>query len=264
MSVQRRLQAPALAAIIGILMMAAAGNAQETFPYVDDFESGDPFLANWVDNTGGNYDWTAGVGSNTTQTILSPAGNLSYDDSAYVQVTGVPNSGTVVVEWDTYVNQHTGGNVIHTFAINHAPFIFNPGDRYNGLTPAVFANGNLAAYDNTSWRFLLDSVTNQQVAAPIGEWYHNKVAFDLDARSYLYTVTFGSTVALYDSTVEFPGGVSHNLPGDQASTYLNLNTFSTGDSYYTDNVSITPEPMSMALVGLAGLSLLVCSRRRIA
>lgn len=222
--------------ILLLFGVSLTAGASETFPFVDDLEA-DPFATGRWTIGGGIFSWTQSQSFSPTHALATPPGNLNFDESAWVQVFGVPtdNVGTLTIEWQSYIAApRVGNNVIHLLAAVAGPFTLANQNRYDGVTAGVFADGQLRLYDNSAWHDLKDQ-SNNDVFPPVGQWIANRFEYDRAARSYVYTVTFGNTMGTYGSSNNAP----HFIMGDSDTIFLAVNSFSPGDVLFTDDLRVT-------------------------
>ena len=198
-----------------------------------NFES-DPFGAggNWarVDNDS-NVTWSMNQAGNGLYSLcLTNPSGVGDVPRASTELTGVPGTGIVKVQFDVYLVS-TGGNVVQFGHFGNT--VSQAGDGYKMVTLAFFPDGFLKVYNCSAW-----NDTGIANADLVGKWVNHKVLFDQDALTIDYTIDDGSGEQLLLDDLATCG----TPLGDASYPHFTSIPFVGGSTYYIDSFILGDEP----------------------
>lgn len=231
-------------------------------PYTDNatFVTGTGKLAHgyWWMNNGGNYSVTTSTAESfsANRSLLLKTGSGS---SNYAGVAGAYSlNGTTDSAPLTIAHEVRFSFLVDDTTINGITWALVRGNDSGGGTDKNF--GNVVIYGN-QFGINLRAGNNAYVTGnlSVDTWYHVKMAMpELGSGDPTYTVT------LYNADYTEIGsvsGVSKNANMVDYRYFTFINNGSTDKAIYFDNVSVVPEPSSLALLSL-GLGVIQIFRRK--
>ncbi len=226
-----------LTAMVTLLFVASAGvtSAQLAYPGIDTLES-DPFNGGkWSRvNTQGNADWSSAqaLSGNNSIYLMRTAGGFAEDPRAWIEFSGVPQTGRVQVSWWMYATGNHGGNF--TISGHFGTTTTQTGGDL-ALCEIAYASGpqEIFIYDG-AW-----TGTGQLLGDHANVWTSHRVVFDQDARNFDYYFDPGTgEVALRTNNALLPGGAKL---GDGSHDNFMSEPSTGGTEWYIDSVYIGPE-----------------------